>query len=139
MLSHIIPAPPPSALPTPPGRQCGQLEGLGGLTLSESLWTALLVLLLPKGKIKTSFERQAFCVLVFFAGGCPSFCPSPRGLPASPHSQRFPGCPAGGTHPLNRGHGSAIEILRGEEGSQQVPGAGSLITHQPLHLDFSQP
>ena len=26
-----------------------------------------------------------------------------------------------------------------KEGSRQVPGTGSLVTHQPLHLDFSQP
>lgn len=44
----------------------------------------------------------------------------------------FPGCPAGGTHPLNEGHPSALETLLHQ-------GEGSLITHQPFRLDFSHP
>lgn len=51
---------------------------------------------------------------------------------ASQPSGHFPGCPAGGTHPLNAGYHFAIEILLHQ-------GKGFFMTHQPFYLDFSHP
>lgn len=97
------------------------------------MWGALLALLFAKeGKWHpiVSFAPCAFwllsvCVQV---GVLPALRPSGASLLAG----RFPGCPAGGTHPLNEGHPSTLETLLPQ-------GEGSLITHQPFRLDSSHP
>lgn len=110
VLSHVIPAQSLSALPAPlwtavwtaaerlggpahPDNYAQALGSIAGLAFRQS----------GRSQPVVSFKPCAFLVSEgVFTGGCPSY-PLP--------SWRFSGCPAGGTRPLNAGHGSAIEIL----------------------------
>lgn len=137
--SQVIPAQPPSALPAPLWTAvCTAGERLGGptsLKTAPRVWSVDSIASLAfcqsgASKPVLSSKPCAFWLLRMFAGGFP-----PPG--ASLHWTRFLDCPAGGTNPLNEGCGLAAEILQLRKGSQQVPRAASLITHQAFHLTFS--
>lgn len=73
------------------------------------------------------------------AVGCPSY-PSPPSHGASQQASHFPGCPAGGTHPLNVGHRSPVDVCATPasppKGSPPVPDAASLVTVSLVAVAF---
>lgn len=73
------------------------------------------------------------------AVGCPSY-PSPPSHGASQQASHFPGCPAGGTHPLNVGHRSPVDLCATPasppKGSPPVPDAASLVTVSLVAVAF---
>ena len=127
----------------PCGPQCGQLErGWEGQPTLKTVPKLSPVdgidslAFCPKEKIKPVLSSLLESVS---AVGCLSY-PSPHSHGASQQASHFPGCPAGGTHPLNVGPRSLVDLCAAPasppEGSPPVPDAGSLVTISLVAVAF---